>query len=74
MARQFNRFAETLEEVTGSFYDREEQFVNCSECGEPIYECDWEVEDYLTFHYDGEIVFTCPICGCVLHVDSDREE
>ena len=38
----------------GSALDREERFFVCPECGEPIYEDDWEDHD------DWEV---CPVCG-----------
>lgn len=39
-------------EAFGSFVDMEERFFICPECGEPIYECDW---DYHNFS-------CCPVC------------
>ena len=47
--------AKYVEKVYGSFVDWEERFYLCPECGEPVYECDWDVNvlcDEL-----------CPICG-----------
>lgn len=46
--------AKTVENVYGGFVDWDERFYNCPECGEPIYECDWEEGDL------GE--FICPVC------------
>lgn len=40
--------------VYGSFVDWDERFYICPECGEPIYECDWN-ENKLRDVY-------CPIC------------
>ena len=46
----YANYANMLENIYGVQYDREEQFVICPECGEPIYKCDWpqstfEVDD-----------------------------
>lgn len=49
--------------VYGSFVDWDECFYICPECGEPIYECDWD-EDELWDAY-------CPICG---FMEEDGEE
>ena len=47
--------AKSAEKNYGSFVDWEEKFYNCPECGEPVYECDWE---------DKELMYEfCPICG-----------
>ena len=40
-------------ETFGSYVNWEEGFFLCPECGEPVYECDWE--DYV--YWGG-----CPIC------------
>lgn len=46
--------AKFVEKVYGGYVDWEERFYNCPECGEPIYECDWN---------DRELTeFICPIC------------
>ena len=47
--------AKYVERVFGSYVDWEERFYLCPECGEPVYECDWD-ENALC----DEI---CPICG-----------
>lgn len=44
--------AKYCEKVYGIQVDWEEEFFICPECGESIYECDWE---------DEEFIF-CPIC------------
>ena len=36
----------------GTHIDWEDKFFICPECGEPIYECDWEDEE----------LRTCPVC------------
>lgn len=46
--------AKWAEEFYGCFVDWEERFYNCPECGEPIYECDWEEEQLQAC--------MCPIC------------
>ena len=45
--------ARYCEETYGILVDWTERFFLCPECGEPIYECDWNDEDF-----DG-----CPVCG-----------
>lgn len=47
-------FAET---VCDAFVNWEEKFYICPECGEPIYETDWEEAEL-----DKEF---CPICGVI---------
>ena len=47
--------AKYVENVFGGYVDWEERFYECPECGEPIYECDWDVDELLN-----EL---CPICG-----------
>lgn len=46
--------ARIVEKVFGGYVDREENFYNCPECGEPIYDCDWSEEDFMEF--------LCPVC------------
>ena len=36
----------------GTHIDWEDKFFICPECGEPIYECDWEDEE----------LRVCPVC------------
>lgn len=47
--------AKYVEQVYGGYVDWEERFYECPECGDPVYECDW----------DGSELYTeiCPICG-----------
>ena len=45
--------AKMCQMVFGTHIDWEERFFECPECGEPIYECDWE-------DYDDWSI--CPIC------------
>lgn len=44
-----------VENTYGTFVDWEEKYYLCPECGEPIYEDDWD-DDRLAFEL-------CPICG-----------
>ena len=46
--------AKEVEEVYGAHVDWDERFYECSECGEPIYECDWTDEELKTW--------ICPVC------------
>ncbi len=59
MTKEFVDFAETLEQVYGTFFDREEGFVICPECEEPIYDCDWAPNHFIT---DTEGIYRCPVC------------
>lgn len=47
--------AKYVEQVFGGYVDWEERFYECPECGDPIYECDWDESEL----YDA----ICPICG-----------
>ena len=47
--------AKYVEQVFGGYVDWEERFYLCPECGEPVYECDWDENELCD-----EI---CPICG-----------
>lgn len=44
----------TIEKVYGSYVNWEERFYICPECGEPVYEEDWD-DEHLKY-------FLCPIC------------
>lgn len=46
--------AKIVEEVYGGYVDWEERFYNCPECGEPIYESDWDANEL--------VHFLCPVC------------
>lgn len=52
------------ESTFGSFVDWDERFYNCPECGEPIYEEDWDAEDLTSL---------CPICGFTEDDEIDDE-
>lgn len=43
-----------VENTFGCFVDWEERFYDCPECGEPIYECDWDNEKLQKY--------ICPVC------------
>lgn len=67
MPMTFYAFATYLEDTYGAYFDREEGFVECPECGgEPIYNCDWEVSDYTKVLENGDVVLVCPICESIL--------
>ena len=55
--------AKYVEEVYGAYVDWEERFYECPECGEPVYECDWDVNELTDF--------LCPICN---FSENDAEE
>lgn len=46
--------ARAVRDIFGGFVNWDEKFYNCPECGEPIYECDWDEDDLDPI---------CPICG-----------
>lgn len=51
--------AKFVSETYGAFVDWDERFFICPECGEPIYECDWEGEEFSS----------CPVCDFVWEED-----
>ena len=51
---QWEKNAHDVEYYCGAFVDWEERFYLCPECGEPVYECDWD-------HYE-LTTWLCPIC------------
>ena len=55
--------AKYVEETYGAHVDWEERFYECPECGEPVYESDWGVNELTDF--------LCPICE---FSDNDAEE
>lgn len=52
----------------GVHVDWDERFFECPECGEPIYEEDWEPSDFSW----GYGKFVCPICEGLLYEDEDE--
>ncbi len=55
----WEKFAKFVSETYGAFVDWDERFFICPECEEPIYECDWEEEDFSS----------CPVCGIIWEND-----
>ena len=56
----WEKVARYCQEVYGSYIDWEERFYECPECGEPVYECDYnEHGDYYTLRDEGPL---CPVC------------
>lgn len=49
----------------GTHVDWEERFYECPSCGEPVYECDWQIEDL--------VKFICPICEDI-DLEEEKEE
>lgn len=49
------------ENVYGVVLNTKEGFFICPDCGEPIYECDWE-----DHHWE-----TCPICDFEIFCEGD---
>ena len=64
MTNFFRKFAIRLEDVYGVQFDREEGFVVCPECEEPLYDCDWDKSDFI----NEDCNFVCPICGEPLEI------
>lgn len=56
--RAWYDIARKYEEDYGSQVDYEEGFFLCSECGEPIYRCDWSESELQ--NENGEYI--CSIC------------
>ena len=53
MFKNWKHAAKYCEEEFGAYVDWEERFFECPECGDPIYECDWE---------DHPNWGMCPVC------------
>lgn len=73
MSKFFKHFAETVESDFGSDFDREEGYVVCPECAEPIYDEDWYTDEYMEYTATGHRVWRCPICGTILIVEDEAE-
>ena len=73
MNRFFEKFAQTIEKEFGMYFDREEEFVECPECGEPLYDCDWESSEYMKISSDGHVVWQCPVCGNPIFITEEPE-
>ncbi len=62
---RWHEFATHCLSAYGVFVDWHEGFFICPECEEPIYEDDWDNEDYwLHEEYHGK--WYCPICENLL--------
>jgi len=55
MLNGWEQNAHYVQDYYGCYVDWEERYYLCPECGEPIYEVDWD-EDELAYEL-------CPICG-----------
>jgi len=66
MSSNFWKFASTLEKEFSVPYDRDSEVVACPECHEFIEGNKWKFEDFTSYDPDGYVVYTCPLCGCVL--------
>lgn len=62
----FERFANDLVDIYGVQYDKEEQFVCCPECGEPLHSCDWDPQDYIIKEKGHFVSYICPVCEAEL--------
>ena len=59
----WEKIARYVENAYGAYVDWEERFYVCPECGEPIYECDWEDEEFC--------YYLCPVCGFTEEEEED---
>lgn len=66
MSSNFWRFASTLEKEFHVHYDRDNEEVECPECGGYIRGAKWKFEDYTSCTEDGYVVYSCPQCKRVL--------
>ena len=59
----WQKFVNYMHNICGMQYDAEEGFVVCSECGDPIYEVD----------FDGDRP-VCPCCGYNIETEHIEDE
>ena len=59
----WNKMAHLFEVNYGGLVDWKDRYFYCPECGEPIYEEDWEDFDFV----DGNDNFICPVCESILN-------
>lgn len=62
MKWSWSYIASTVETVFGSYVDWDEEFFECSECGEPIYKCDYPYID---------LGMICPVCEFTYDEEED---
>ncbi len=65
MDNTWNEMAHLFEVNYGGLVDWNDRCFYCPECGEPIYEEDWNPCDF----YDGDGNYICPICESVIEQD-----
>lgn len=63
----FKQWAEYVNQTYGTQYDTEEMFFVCPDCGEPLYLCDMNTDD---FFYNG----ICPVCGVYFDENGNDED
>ena len=64
----WEKIAHYVEKECGCQVDWDEEFFICPECGELIYRCDWQEEDYFMGHkFTGKAY--CPVCEEVIMED-----
>jgi len=59
----WEKLAARVEKLYGTHVNWRDGFFLCPECGEPIYQIDWNDEDYTKgrfFH--GRLRLYCPVC------------
>lgn len=59
----WEQIAHLVEVNYGGFVNWDERFFECPECGESIYECDWDSTDL----FDGRDYYICPVCESVIN-------
>ena len=63
---KWNEVAKVVENDFGVQVDWEEKFFVCPDCGDVIYECDFNKDSVLALGY-------CPICGAALTEECECE-
>ena len=62
MGKTWEKIAHLVSVNYGMQVDWEEGFFICPECGEPIYDDDWDASDLS----DGLGNFMCPVCEAII--------
>ena len=57
----WERIARYVSEEYSVLVDWNEEMFICPECGEPIYKCDWQEDDYFLGHKFNNAAY-CPVC------------